>query len=96
MACTLLYTGMAGCELRKMPPEAARTIIESLSGLKTEPYSHVKKLGGTSRHPLYSHRVGRYRAILAIEDDRPLVLVLEAGHRSRKLQDALILPRLTR
>jgi mRNA-degrading endonuclease RelE of RelBE toxin-antitoxin system len=39
----------------------------------------VKKIEGTKSHPLYTHRAGKYRAILDIDDDRLLIMVIEAG-----------------
>jgi mRNA interferase RelE/StbE len=52
------------------------------AGIREEPYQHVRKLAGFSGTPVYRFRVGRYRAVLTIEDDRLLILVLEAGDRS--------------
>jgi mRNA interferase RelE/StbE len=47
------------------------------------PNSHFKKIEGTKRHPLYTHRACEYWAILDIKDDRLLIMVLETGHRSK-------------
>jgi len=83
MTYRVQYTARAKRDLKSLPLPAAQSIIRSIEGLKENPYPHVKRLKGTKRHPLYSHRVGDYRAILAIESDRLLILVLEVGHRSR-------------
>ena len=53
-----------------------------------DPYRHVRKPAGFSGTPVYRLRVGRYRVVLTIEDERLLILVLEAtvveDHRSSR------------
>ena len=83
MSYRIEYTSRARKDLKSLPIATAQNIIRSIKELKDDPYSYVKKLKGTERHRLYTHRTGDYRAILTIEDDRLLILVLEAGHRSK-------------
>jgi mRNA interferase RelE/StbE len=83
MSYTVKYTSKAKRDLKKLPLEVAQNIILSLNGIKSEPYSYVKKIKGTKNNPLYTHRVGEYRVILGIENDRLLILVIEAGHRGK-------------
>ena len=82
MTFSVIYTTKARRDLRNLPPDAARTCIRAISGIKENPYSFVKKLKGSKKSPLYSFRIGEYRAILSIENDRLIVFVLEIGHRS--------------
>ena len=82
MTCTVIYTARARWDLRKLPAEAARRLILAIAGIREEPYQHVRKLAGFSGTPVYRFRVGRYRAVLTIEDEQLLILVLEAGDRS--------------
>jgi len=82
MTYTVIYTARARRDLRKLPAEAARRLILAIAGIREEPYQHVRKLAGFSGTPVYRFRVGRYRAVLTIEDEQLLILVLEAGHRS--------------
>lgn len=77
------YTSKAKKDLKKLPLDIAQNIILSINSIKDEPYSYVKKIKGTKNHPLYTHRVGEYRAILYIENERLLILVIEAGHRKK-------------
>ena len=77
------YTNKAKKDLRRLPQAIAENIILSINEIKQDPYSHVKKIKGTNRYPLYTHRVGEYRAILDIQDDRMLILILETGHRGK-------------
>ncbi|VVB90414.1 ParE toxin of type II toxin-antitoxin system, parDE [uncultured archaeon] len=83
MSYKVEYTTKAKKDLKKLPLDIAQNMIMSINGLKDEPYSYVKKIKGTKSHPLYTHRVGNYRAILDIEDERLLIMVIEAGHRRK-------------
>ena len=82
MTYTVIYTARARRDLRKLPAEAARRLILAIAGIREEPYQHVRKLAGFSGTPVYRFRVGRYRAVLTIEDEQLLILVLDAGDRS--------------
>jgi mRNA interferase RelE/StbE len=82
MTFSVIYTARARRDLRNLPIDGAQTCIRAVSGIKEDPHSHVKKLKGSKKAPLYSLRIGEYRAIMSIEDDRLVVLVLEVGHRS--------------
>jgi mRNA interferase RelE/StbE len=53
---------------------------------RDDPYAHVKKIKGTRRHPLYTHRVGEYRVIIDLTEDRLPVMAMETGHRSKIYQ----------
>jgi mRNA interferase RelE/StbE len=82
MTFSVVYTTRARKDLRNLPLDVAQTCIRAISGIKENPYSFVKKLKGPKKSPLYSFRIGEYRAIMSIEDDRLIVFVLEIGHRS--------------
>ncbi|MBP2145386.1 mRNA interferase RelE/StbE [Methanofollis sp. W23] len=45
------------------------------------PRRHLKKLKGHQDSPLYSLRVGRFRILLALEDDTLVIIVIEIGDR---------------
>lgn len=60
-------------------PMAAR-IAATIDALAGDPRpSGCRKLAGTDR--LYRVRVGDYRVVYEIHDDRLLVLVIKLGHR---------------
>jgi mRNA interferase RelE/StbE len=82
MTFTVIYTTRARKDLKRLTPEVARACIMAISKIKDDPFSFVKKLKGSKKFPLYSFRIGEYRAIMSIEDDRLVVFVLEVGHRS--------------
>jgi len=81
MSYKVEYTSKARKDLKNLPLDIAQNIIISINSIKGEPYYYVKKIKGTKNYPLYTHRVGEYRVILDIEDDRLLIIVIEVGHR---------------
>ena len=83
MSYKVSYTAKARKDLKNLPPDVAQRIILSINGIREDPYTHVKKIKGTKRHPLYTHRVGEYRAIIDITEDHLLIMVMETGHRSK-------------
>ncbi len=83
MSYKVEYTSKARKDLKKLPLEISQSIIRSINSIKDDPSPHVKKIKGTQKNPLYTHRVGEYRAILYIENEFLLILVIEAGHRKK-------------
>jgi len=81
MTFSVIYTSRAQKDLKHLPPEIAQNCIRSISKIKDDPFSFVKKLKGSKQSPLYSFRIREYRAIMSIEEDRLIVFVLEIGHR---------------
>ncbi len=85
MIWRLLITAGAERDLNKIPETDSKRIKEELYALADEPHpkSYVKKIKGHSRSPLYSFRVGRYRAILIIEGNTMIITQVEVGNRSK-------------
>ncbi|ADI75167.1 plasmid stabilization system (plasmid) [Methanohalobium evestigatum Z-7303] len=81
MSYEVTYTTKARKNLKKLPEEIARNIIYSIDELRHNPYYSVKKISGTGKHSIYSHRVGQYRVILTIENNEMVIMVLELGDR---------------
>jgi mRNA interferase RelE/StbE len=66
--------------LRKLPKEAVQKIIEELKSLPEDPRrSGSRKIVGTDSW--YRIRVGDYRIVYEIDDERKRVLVQAIGHR---------------
>lgn len=65
-------------QIKKLEKEMQKRIYAVFDRIKIRPYPHVKKLVG---NPYYSLRVGDYRVILDIVDDKLLIYTLELGHR---------------
>lgn len=66
--------------LKKLPPDAQRRIVGAAAMLAYEPRpAGVVKMAGHEN--LWRIRVGVYRVVYEIHDDRLVVLVLRVAHR---------------
>ena len=72
------FSKQAENQFNKLPKEIQERVINVLDRIKVRPYYFVKRLVGS---PHYRLRVGDYRAILDIKQNKLLILVLELGHR---------------
>ena len=72
------FTQLAEKQLKKFDKIVQKRIINSLKRIRIRPYPYIKKLVG---NPYFRLRVGHYRVILNIKDDKLIILVLEIGHR---------------
>ena len=81
----LEYSEKARRELKKLDNSVARVIYawmkKNIDGCEN-PRVHGKGLS-SNRSGQWRYRIGDYRVICKIEDNRVLVLVLTVGHRSR-------------
>lgn len=71
-------------ELEKLDPEAARRILRFLRervAVLDDPRSIGEALHGPELGRFWKYRVGDYRLICHIQDQRITVLVLRVGHR---------------
>ena len=84
MAWKIELSVEADRELNKLDPQHAKRILKFLRARVANlenPRSLGKPLQGSRLGEFWSYRVGDYRLICKIEDDRLLVLVLDIGHR---------------
>ncbi|MDP2672608.1 MAG: type II toxin-antitoxin system RelE/ParE family toxin [Nanoarchaeota archaeon] len=65
-------------QLDKLPDTLQERILLTLDRIKIRPFHHVKRKQGT---PYFILRVGEYRVILDIKNDKLIILVLEIGPR---------------
>ncbi len=66
-------------QLARIERLAAQRIVDAIRGLASNPRpANVKKLVG---RPAWRIRVGDYRVIYEIHDQRLVVLVIDVGHR---------------
>lgn len=69
-------------KLLRLPKKDQKKIIEKIDLLTVNPMPNgYKKLSGQTNPALYRIRVGDYRIIYAIEEDRLIILIVELGHR---------------
>jgi mRNA interferase RelE/StbE len=77
----ILFTKQADKALRKMPRNTAQLIREKLDKLAQDPFvrnPNVMRLQGRPGHRL---RVGDWRVIYEVEDDRLIIFVLRIAPR---------------
>lgn len=83
MAWTIEFSSSAEKSLRKLDREAARRIakfIDHRLSVLDDPRHLGIPLQGVL-HERWSYRVGDYRLICELQDDRLIVVVIEIGHR---------------
>jgi mRNA interferase RelE/StbE len=76
----VVFRPSADRALRRLPGDAQRRIVLAVADLADEPRPPgvVKLVGGEN---LWRIRVGVYRVVYEIHDDRLVVLVLRVAHR---------------
>ncbi len=72
------FSQTAEKQLYKLERNVQARIISTLERIRVRPYPHVKKLVSS---PYFRLRVGEYRVILDIKEDRLIIFVIEVGHR---------------
>ena len=80
MAYRVEIAPKAARAIKKLEGTAQRRIADAIDGLAERPRPEgVVKLSGEQDH--WRIRVGQYRMVYAIYDERLVVLVLNVGHR---------------
>jgi mRNA interferase RelE/StbE len=75
----ILITAQAAKSIRSMDRQTQRRIARKIDSLASEPSPPgARKLGDSER---YRVRVGDYRIVYEIHDDRLVVVIVRAGHR---------------
>jgi len=72
------FSKQAESQFSKLPSGLRDRIFNVLDRVKLRPHHFVKKLVGCS---YFSLRVGDYRLILDIQQDKLIIFVIELGHR---------------
>jgi mRNA interferase RelE/StbE len=76
---SLLIKKSAERELRALPKEDLRRVVERIRGLAHTPRPHGnEKLSGQER---YRIRQGDYRVVYAIDDEARMIEIIKIGHR---------------
>jgi mRNA interferase RelE/StbE len=84
MAYSVELSAEVARELGKLDRQQAKRILKFLQervAKLDDPRSIGKALHGSRLGEFWKYRVGDYRLICKIEDDRLIVLVLRVGHR---------------
>jgi mRNA interferase RelE/StbE len=77
----ILFTKQVDRALRKMSRNTARLIREKLDQLARDPYARNPNVTRLQGRPGYRLRVGDWRVIYELEDDRLVILVLKVASR---------------
>ncbi len=73
-------TGSAERQLRKLARSNQLRVARALVGLATEPFpTQSRKIAGTQ--DVWRIRVGSYRILYSVDNDRVVVIILKIGHR---------------
>ena len=72
------FSKLAESQLNKLEQNMQERIIDVLERIKIRPHHFVNRLVGS---PYYRLRVGDYRIILDIKQDKTIIFVIELGHR---------------
>ena len=75
---TLDFDTAAGDALEGLPSEITHRIFKKIQGTKQDPHHFWSRMEGRTD---YRIRVGDYRAIADIHDDKRLIYVTKIGHR---------------
>ncbi|MDP2750003.1 MAG: type II toxin-antitoxin system RelE/ParE family toxin [Nanoarchaeota archaeon] len=75
---SLNYSEIAVKQLKKLDKETQQRILNCLERCRIRPQAHVNRLVGCEYFRL---RVGDYRVIMGIKEDKLIIFVIELGHR---------------
>ena len=84
MAWQIELSERASRELAALDPQNSKRILNFLTqrvAKQDDPRSMGKPLRGATFGELWRYRVGDFRMVCKIEDDRLVVLVVRVGHR---------------
>jgi mRNA interferase RelE/StbE len=84
MAWKIELSAQVDRDLSKLDPQQSKRILKFLrerAALLDNPRSIGQALQGSRLGEFWKYRIGDYRLICKIEDNRLLILVLRVGHR---------------
>ena len=74
----IIFSDKAKTQIKKLSQEIRERIGRAIERIRIRPGAYIKRLIGC---PYYSFRVGDYRLILDIKNDKLIIFVIELGHR---------------
>jgi len=78
MTYEIIFSDQGLRQLKKLEKTVQGRIIAALERIRIRPQAYVTKLVGD---PGYKLRIGDYRIIMDIDNNKLTILVLKAGHR---------------
>ena len=83
MAWSITWSPTASKQLEKIAKSSKNTaqrIVERLEGITENPFALTDKLHGSDLRKL---RIGSYRVIMSLEEQKITIFVVDVGHRSK-------------
>ena len=81
MTWTVIFTSKVERDLAKLPDDIAKRIILKIEAIAADdPYDHLDKM---TNSPYYKFRAGVYRGIVNIVNDKIILQLVRARHRSQ-------------
>ncbi len=71
-------------QLKKIPKEVTERILKKVVFIKDTPQSFMKKLESKD---IWSLRVGDYRVLIDIYEDKRVIEIIKVGHRKEIYED---------
>ena len=78
---TIIFAKRAYRTLRKIPRNTSGLIREKLEQIAADPYAQHNNVTKLQNRPGYRLRIGDWRVIYEVQDDKLIVLVLKIGTR---------------
>ena len=80
MAWKIKWTDTSLNQLKKLHSQIQKRIFKKLDEIVDNPFDFVERLVGQN---LYKLRVGDYRVLLTLEQNKMLILIVKVGHRKK-------------
>jgi mRNA interferase RelE/StbE len=80
MTWTVIWSERAEKQLDKLPPEIVIRILSKTDDVEVNPFAYLERL---SNSPLYKFRVGSYRVIVDVINDKLILHFVLVKKRSR-------------
>ena len=80
MTWTAIWSSKAQKELEKLPKEDIKRILLKTQDVEKNPFSYLERL---SNSPFFKYRVGSYRIIVNVINDKLILQLLKIKKRSR-------------
>ncbi len=78
MAYNIFITDTAKKQMAKLDRQTVKRITKKLREVSNDPFLYVSRLVGQD---LYKLRVGDYRVLMTIQQDKLIIIVVEVSHR---------------
>lgn len=80
MKWTVIYSNTAESDLDAMDDELAKKVLLLMDEISLDPYKLLDKMKG---YPLHKFRIGNYRGIVQIINQKLILHVVKIKHRSQ-------------